>query len=240
MVFFLRPPLFSSPLPNNIFRSKTGFNEIDDLFTLLIKNNIPTGINCVLNKNNFDQIEEIIKYAVEKGINEIEFLRLKPSGRGLNAYLNNKMTLQQNINLYPVLVRLAEQYKIDLKIDCSFVPMICFHNPDKELLEKTAVNGCEAGNILLGIRSNGQVSGCSFLNTLDLNVFQLKEKWQSDRNLKILREFENNMDEPCKSCEYLSICKGGCHAVSEIISQDIQAPDPDCPKVRIDTQEVKI
>src|SRR5262249_40170759 len=36
-----------------------------------------------------------------------------------------------------------------------------------------------------------------------------------------------NGPEPCRSCEYLSLCRGGCRAVSASPT----APDPECPLV---------
>lgn len=214
----------------NIFRkSQVDFETIESSIDILIKNKIPTGINCVVGKRNFDLIPEIFEYASKKGLNEIEFLRFKPLGRGIEYYNDEKTTFEQNIRLLPMLTELSEKYKITAKIDCSFVPMMCYHKPPKELLYSMATYGCEAGNVLLGIKANGKVSGCSFLESEGISVFDLPEKFsgsfQKERNVS------ENISEPCKSCDYLDICKGGCHGISLHVSGIYEDPDPYCPIV---------
>jgi len=85
--------------------------------------------------------------------------------------------------------------------------------------------------VLLGIRSNGQVSGCSFLKSSGLSVFDLASGPSSQGHFEKIASWVQKAPEPCKSCNYLDICKGGCHAVSEYVTGDFKNPDPDCPKV---------
>lgn len=215
----------------SVFRGKDIFSIADNAIDCLIRAGVPTGINCVLGKDNFDNLAALFEYAAKKHLNEIEFLRLKPSGRGKEKYLNQRTTHQQNILLAPRLAKLSDKYKITAKIDCSFIPMLCFYNPPLEMLNKTATYGCEAGNVLLGIRSNGQVSGCSFLKNSGLSVFDLPEGIKREGSFDKISNWLKNAQQPCKSCSYLDICKGGCHAVAEFITNDFGSPDPDCPKV---------
>jgi len=214
-----------------VFRKKNMFDIADKALDLLIQAQVPTGINCVIGKNNFIHIPNIFKYANEKKLNEIEFLRLKPSGRAGDIYQKEKTTLIQNKKLIPMLSKLSRKYKITAKIDCSFVPMLCYHKPPKGMLETLATYGCEAGNVLLGIRNNGAVSGCSFLKNENFDVFELPQKMKEKNYFEHLRKIPEKAQEPCKSCKYLEICKAGCHAVSEFVTGDFYAPDPDCPIV---------
>lgn len=213
----------------SVFRNSMNFAEADNALFYLTDEGIPAGINCVLGKKNFDDIEELFIYAKRMGLNEIEFLRLKPSGRSLKTFLKRKTTYDQNIKLIPLLSDLSQRYSVTAKIDCSFVPMLCYHSPPEELLYSMATYGCEAGNVLLGIKSDGSVSGCSFLDPSGISVFDLKDKFtdsfQKERNVN------DGIEEPCSSCAYLNICKGGCHAVSFHISKDYSKPDPFCPIV---------
>jgi radical SAM protein with 4Fe4S-binding SPASM domain len=214
-----------------VFRSKYMFDVADKALGLLIEAGVPTGINCVIGRNNFDGIAELFEYAAEKKVNEIEFLRLKPSGRGMDKYLKERTTYEQNISLTPKLAELSAQYGITAKVDCSFIPMLCYHNPPRELLDAMATYGCEAGNVLLGIRSNGTVSGCSFLKSSGLSVFDLGQGLRREGTFERITDWVQKAPQPCMSCDYLDICKGGCHAVSEYVTGDFSNPDPDCPKV---------
>ncbi|MBA3818998.1 MAG: SPASM domain-containing protein, partial [Deltaproteobacteria bacterium] len=37
--------------------------------------------------------------------------------------------------------------------------------------------------------------------------------------------------EPCASCSYHELCRGGCKVVSAHVLGDLTAPDPECPRV---------
>jgi len=214
------------------FRGLDRFDIADRALDNLVAAGVPTGVNCVLGGKNFSQLEALFKYAKKKKLNEIEFLRLKPSGRGKELYLEGRTTFEQNVELVPLLGRYSHKYKITAKIDCSFVPMYCYHNPPKEVMEGMATYGCEAGNVLLGIRSNGSVAGCSFLDSSGLSVFDLPRALAERQGIFAhSTSWADRAPEPCLSCDYLGICKGGCHGVSQFITGNFDDPDPDCPIV---------
>jgi radical SAM protein with 4Fe4S-binding SPASM domain len=120
---------------------------------------------------------------------------------------------------------------MEAKIDCSFIPMLCYHRPPVDFLDKTATYGCEAGNVLIGAKSNGKINGCSFLPAIELSIFDFHAQWYTNPYFKELRSWPTRAAEPCRSCSYLKICKGGCHAVALHESGSMDAPDPDCPTV---------
>lgn len=215
-----------------IFRGKNYFADINEAFDMLIEAHVPAGINCLIGKNNFQNLETIFLFAKNKKVEEIEFLRFKPSGRGKDSYFEQRTTNEQNIELAPLLAKFSDRYGITAKIDCSFVPMMCYHNPSIKLLHSIATYGCEAGNVLLGIRSNGAVSGCSFLENTGITVFDFPQAFHNNPDVfSESRKWTEQAAEPCKSCKYLDICKGGCHAVSKFILGDYGKPDPECPFV---------
>lgn len=215
-----------------VYRGNNGFAAADRGIDCLVNAGVSTGINCVLGRKNFHHLETLFRYARSKKLKEIEFLRLKPSGRGKDLYLQARTTFEQNIQLIPLLARYSRIYKVTAKIDCSFVPMYCYHQPPVEVLEGMATYGCEAGNVLLGVRSDGSVSGCSFLAGAGISVFDLPGAYRDpDGVFKSMRSWLDRAVEPCLSCKYLQICKGGCHGVSLYMTGNYDAPDPDCPIV---------
>ncbi len=214
-----------------VFRGKDMFEVADKALDMLVAAGVPAGINCVLGRKNFDGIGELFEYSRNKELNEIEFLRFKPSGRAGQMYEEECTTYEQNISLTPLLAELSARHGIDAKIDCSFVPMFCYHRPPRKILESMATYGCEAGNVLLGIRSNGAVSGCSFMKSQGLSVFDLPSAFGGQECFEKVRTWTQRASQPCRSCEYLDICKGGCHAVSEHVTGDFDSPDPGCPFV---------
>ena len=213
-----------------VFRGRDMFAAADKAIDMLVAAGVATGINCVVGRRNFDSIGDVFDYGAGKQLNEIEFLRFKPSGRGRELYEKERTTYEQNVALIPMLAKLSEQYDMTAKIDCSFVAMMCYHGPPLDVLDKLATYGCEAGNVLLGVRSDGSVSGCSFLRSSGVNVFELSV----GGNTKLRERMRRWVDEapaPCGQCKYLGVCKGGCHAVAEYVTGDFDRPDPDCPIV---------
>ena len=213
------------------FREKPGFEAAKQALEWLVESNVPAGINCVVGRDNFEGIEEVFHLAADTGANEIEFLRLKPVGRAARDFDLKKTLPTQNNRLIQFLHECEERYDVPAKIDCSFLPLLVDADPPRELLERLAAYGCEAGNVLLGVRSDGLVSGCSFLEPGALSIHDLKNGWHKDSSLTTCRNFVKTAPEPCRSCDFLDICKGGCRAVALFVTGDWRGLDPDCPRV---------
>jgi radical SAM protein with 4Fe4S-binding SPASM domain len=209
------------------------FATTDGALDLLVQAGVPTGINCVLGQRNYDRLPALFAYARDKGLNEIEFLRFKPAGRARDkaVYAREKMRFEQNIDLAPRLAELSSEMNVTAKIDCSFVPMFCYHRPPPEALTAMATYGCEAGNVLLGIRSNGAVAGCSFLESDGLTVFDLTGNLRERPLFNQLTSWIERAPAPCSTCDYLSICRGGCRAITLAEGGGLDGVDPDCPFV---------
>lgn len=196
---------------------------------LLREAGVRVGINCVVTRDGLDGLANLIAFAKERGLVDVELLRLKPSGRGKRDYFERRLTPTQNENFFPFIRDLSLKHGgFPVKIDCSFVPMFCWHRPDKSLMEQFSVYGCEAGNVLVGVRSDGRFAGCSFLSGEE-SIFELPGLWQTSEHLGRLRGWIERAPEPCRSCDYLDICKGGCRAVAAFVAGDAFAPDPECP-----------
>jgi radical SAM protein with 4Fe4S-binding SPASM domain len=182
----------------------------------------------VVSRGNFDSLTDMFDFAGKRGLTDLEFLRLKPAGRGKLDYFERRLMPAQNREFYPKIRDLSREHGVAAKIDCSFVPMFCWHAPDKALMEQFSVYGCEAGNVLLGVRSDGRFAGCSFLSGEE-SILDLPRLWESSGQLSRLRSWPDSAPEPCRSCDYLDISKGGCRAVAGFVSGDFHAPDPECP-----------
>ena len=214
-----------------VFRGRDMFETADRALSFLVEAGVPAGINCVLGRRNFSGLEDLFCYAEKKGVNEIEFLRFKPAGRAVHSYAREATDLRQNIALVPELSRLSERHGISAKIDCSFVPMLCYHRPPMEALTGLSTYGCEAGNVLLGVRADGAVAGCSFLQASGMSVFDFATGFERNERLERLTTWIDRAPEPCRSCDYVQICKGGCRAVALAVEGHLDSPDPDCPWV---------
>lgn len=212
---------------------RTGsFAALDRGIRRLKRAGVALGMNCVVSRRNHPLLAEVVRYASEMGLNEVEFLKWKPSGRGRNGYAESALTQEMIRGFYPMLMTLPRPDSLALKIDCSLVPALLYHRPPRDELEKLCVSGCMGGDFLLSVRSDGVFSGCSFIeNPQRESIFELPERWRSSRHLNQFRDLAASAAEPCRSCEYLSLCRCGCRATALFHTGEFSAPDPECPFV---------
>jgi len=216
-------------------RGVDGFKIADQAIRNLVEVGNHVGINCVVSSKNFHHLLEIVGYGEERGVESILFLRFKPRGRGKSLYHEMKLTPEQNKELFPVLTELQRKTEIILEVDCSFVPMVCYHRPSTEVLQFWGVEGCPAASLLLGIFPNGEFNACSLSEEIGGDTFQLPQQWKGPNiHLEKFRNWTLKAKPPCNSCSYLEICQGGCHIVAEYVTGDFYHPDPECPRVEAD------
>ena len=211
-------------------RGSDAFSERARAVDLLLEAGVKVGLNCVVTRRNFDQLAGVLSFAGGRGLTDVEFLRLKPAGRGKLDYYEKRLTPAQNREFYPMIRSLSLQYGVPAKIDCSFVPMFCWYRPDKTMMEHFSVYGWKAGTGQLGVRPTEKYRGGSSLSGEE-NIFELPRLWSASEHLSRLRGRPERAPEPCRSCDYLDICKGGCRAVAGFVAGDTFAPDPECPFV---------
>ncbi|MDZ7860637.1 MAG: radical SAM protein [Candidatus Krumholzibacteriota bacterium] len=110
---------------------------------------------------------------------------------------------------------------------------------DKEEVIRTARNeglgfwtGCYAGVLMVGIRSNGDVTGCltmpDELTAGNLRDKSLKEIWEDNDSFSYNRTFDRKfLAGDCAACEQSDICRGGCRTMSYYLTGGLYG-DPCC------------
>lgn len=213
-------------------RGWDGFEQARSALQRLRMHGRNVGINMVLLRSNFSAIRPVVRLAAQLRLSEVELLRLKPGGRSGPSYAEQRPTAEQLQRLLPLTLRLGLRHRLALRLDCSLVPAICGHRPDPRLLEFFMVRGCEGGNLLASVDARGRTRACSFSPWIEGSAETLDRDWATGGAFTRFRELEHELPEPCASCEYLYLCRGGCRAVAFHLTGDARAPDPDCPRVR--------
>jgi radical SAM protein with 4Fe4S-binding SPASM domain len=204
----------------------------------LVRAGVRVGLNVVVARSTFDRLDEVVAWAKERGLLEVELLRLKPAGRAAApAYLEQRLTSEQRRALFPRVLELSRRHGIAIKLDCSAAPFVACHSPDVEVMERFEVAGCIGGLSLAGIDDRGRVQACSFFRAEDdPDARDLERVWASPSSFGPFRGYVENAREPCRSCDYLRVCRGGCRAVARFLTGDELAPDPECPRVEAHQQ----
>ena len=219
-------------------RGFDGFARADAaLRRLRAKKKREVGINVVVTRHNFAELDAIFAYASEQRLSEVELLRFKPSGRGASAYKDLRCTAAQHAAFLPTVLAAAKRHRVRVKVDCSYTPMLAHHRPDRALLAELCVYGCTGGDFLIGAKPDGRITACSFAAPPPLlqlgkrpSVTELATYWNQPGAFGAFRTWREAA-EPCRSCEYHSLCRGGCKVVSAHVGGDPSAPDPECPRV---------
>ncbi len=199
---------------------------------------VRVGVNVVLTRQSFPQLEQTLVRARELGACEGQLLRYKPAGRAASIdYLASRMTSAQRRDFAPTLRRLSgllcAQDDFSLRIDCALTPLL---STDPEImsepsrLSRFGVFGCEAGASLAAVTVGGRVAPCSFAPATNLHAVDLPAGFAADTELERWRSYVESPPEPCSSCAIRGVCKGGCKVVSTFVSGG-HGPDPECPRV---------
>jgi len=208
------------------------FAEADEAVKLLARAGCKIGLNTVLCRQSIDHMEELVAYAASRKVRQIEFLRFKPAGRAVALYDEMKPTTAQLDSLFPRLVDAMKKYKVRLLVDCSLAPMVYMHLPDPKKMDLLGVTGCLGGNMLMSVTPDGRPAPCSFAAPHEADIFDVENWWRNDDVFALFRTWTDRAPEPCRSCDYLHLCKGGCHVVAEHVTGNPLEPDPDCLFVR--------
>jgi radical SAM protein with 4Fe4S-binding SPASM domain len=215
-------------------RGFDGFARADAGIAALRRVKKEIGINVVVTRANFDELDAIFAHARRRKLNEIELLRFKPSGRAAHGatYDQLRCTDAQHRAFLPMILRLARKRRMRVRVDCSYTPMIAHHDPGAELLAQLAVYGCTGGDFLIGAKATGVMTACSFAAPPagKPRVTELVSYWNADDAFAPFRTWREDATAPCTSCAYHHLCRGGCKIVSGHAG-DARAPDPECPRV---------
>lgn len=213
-------------------RGFDGFARADRAIESLRAKKTEIGINVVVTRDNFDELDGLFAYAARRRLSEIELLRFKPSGRGAVAYQQLRCTDAQHRRFLPTILAAAKRHRVRVKVDCSYTPMLAHHDPDPKLLAQLCVYGCTGGDFLVGAKAGGQLTACSFAAPAPgrPKIEDLATYWSSPDAFGAFRTWKTAR-EPCRSCRYHDLCRGGCKVVSAHLAGDLDSPDPECPRV---------
>jgi radical SAM protein with 4Fe4S-binding SPASM domain len=212
-------------------RGFDGFARADRAVVALRKVSKHVGINCVVTRDSFDGLGRVFAYAKSRKLREVELLRFKPSGRGVKTYEQLRCSDEQHRALVPTILKLARKHRLRVRLDCSYTPMVTHHRIKPKVMRWLAIYGCAGGDLLIGAKASGMLTACSFAPPVERRVDGLGAYWDEDGAFGPFRRWREAAAEPCRSCDYLALCRGGCRVVTMHTTGDASAPDPECPRV---------
>jgi len=190
------------------------------------------GVHFVPMKLNYREFKRLYWLCHNREVNEIGVLRFVPQGRGQKNEAALKLSLKEFEELNRVLANMTSKptnpnIRVGRPVDFRFL-----------LGSSFAKSKCDAGLSRCLIAPDGKVVPCpAFKQNQQYIAGNVKSSslvgiWNKSSVWQEFRHFEyTQMNEPCKSCEYLHQCRSGCPAQRFLRYKDIYAaPDPCCFK----------
>lgn len=198
-----------------------------------------TGVNTVLSRRNWDHLDALADALVARGVSEWQWVRFKPAGRGRDAYDDLALAPEQAAEILPRALAIEARTGLVLRTDCALVPFLAAHEPPPDLMNRLGVQGCVGGESLWTRHADGAWTPCSFAEAPELSSDDrgpMAALWSDSPTLQGWRSWADAPPEPCASCAWRSVCRGGCRVVARHVGGDPFAPDPECPRVQAHTR----
>ena len=194
------------------------------------------GVNTLLSRPLLEErsaLEDLGAVLRERGAHEWQWLRFKPAGRGAGAWSALAAPVQQLDALWSrAQSLLAVLDPLVLRWDCALVPFLAHAGGDPARAARMGVRGCPGGHGLAARDHRGRWAPCSFSATASDPGLDLRTAWHTEPTIRAWRGRASAPPEPCASCAWQSVCRGGCRVVSDFLTGEPLAPDPQCPRVR--------
>ncbi len=187
------------------------------------------GVNTVITRQNIGELDDLAEELSHRGVAEWQWLRWKPAGRGALRYPELALREEEFLQLWPKTLELEARFGLTIRWDCAMVPFLAAHGLDPEPARLLGLRGCTGGEDLLARTADGRYVPCSFAKGGAAGP--AAEAWKLDSQLLAWRDRAASPPEPCRSCDWQPLCRGGCRIVAEHLTGDALAPDPECPKV---------
>lgn len=208
-------------------RGNGTFEQAINSVKYLIDAGISVRFGSTINKENYNEIPQIIQLAKDNFVEVVAFFRYMPSskrGDGLDL---------DKYDMLKIARQLVESDKDSIKIKnekgekfyLNFSPAGFF----TFLLRAQDINKtiCTAGGGKFNLQSDGVVTPCSHLPMAVGNIFNEEpqcvwEKFESvTNNIRVI-------PQECLSCKYANQCRGGCKGISYIKYGDFIHKDDAC------------
>ena len=185
-------------------------------------------ISVVMTRHNVGQLDEF-KALADRFDAQLRITRLRPSGRGADAWDDLHVTAPQQRELYDWLVAHGE----NVLTGDSFFHLAGYGDA------LPGLNLCGAGRVVCLIDPVGDVYACPFAiheNFLAGNVRSpggFERVWRSSELFASLRTPQAG--GACTSCSAYDACRGGCMAAKFFTGLPLDGPDPECVRGNAET-----
>lgn len=185
---------------------------------------IKTSLSTVICKINHTAIQELIAFALQHGVHQLNFHNFKCSGLGYSNKDELDLSAEEWKEFYLAAMKAKQEVKgIEISLDDPIIASLGMKTETASL-----VKGSVCGKLSLNIKSNGDITPCGFIPIVIGSIVtdDLKAVWD---NSSVLDRMRNKKPTgKCASCNSYEDCLGGCSARALALTGDFNNPDPHC------------
>lgn len=189
-------------------------------------------IHFTVTRNNYTELDDIIKFSHENGARVLNLFFLICTGRAESA---SDITAEQyEYILIQTITAQAVYPDMIIRPRCAphFKRIAHQLNPDSPITRVSGFDGdgCIAGSHYCRVAPNGDITACPYIDTPSGNIRQQSflSVWDQAPEFESLRNPQLN--GACGECEYKKLC-GGCRARPLAMGGDLMDSDPYCAYV---------
>lgn len=176
---------------------KGAFKKTVNGIKLLKKAKIPVDASISITKYNYTEIPKILQLLMDLDIDNFKMWPITYSGR----------SKKEDFFIT------CEEFRYVMEADRKF-EIEKLKKGKEKFHYSTAISNCGIGRGSLTVKSNGMVVPCPMFTEEDslgnIRDNTLTDIWNTAPFLKMVRSISVFKTEPCKTCEFAAVCKGGC------------------------------
>jgi len=204
------------PEKHDEFRGVKGsWQKAVNALTALKQNGVLVQVNTTVTQQNLGEIDEIMSFTEQIGVENFHLFFLVPTGRGTKF---TDISPAQYENMITSTFAKTGKHKLNVRPSCA--PQFMRIAQAMGLDMKQWIRGCLAGLYYCRVYPNGDITPCPYLPIKLGNIKEqtFSEIWFNSEVFKNLRDF-NTLKGKCGVCDYRNIC-GGCRARAYGLSSD--------------------
>ncbi len=167
------------------------------------------GISMAIDRRNFGRIQEMAEFATSLGVDHLSYMQVRPNQP--ESFQHYDWSDYEKIchNLYELVIK--NRSRLDVYTHDPFMLTLADERLNEgELADFEAHNVCNAGQRMMSIAPDGDVSGCNFI---ERSVGNWHETSLSDIWDQLVNDCATDTgDSPCKDCSGFNQCRTGCKA----------------------------
>lgn len=208
-------------------------------------------INTTVTKQNYTQIDDVIKLAIKLGAVACHFFFWVPTGR-TKEMVGQELNPGEYEEILTWLAKKTKEVDIEIRTTCAphyfrisrepalnipplyppstrdIPPCPPLEGVRGKIFQPAGERGCLAGTAFCFISYQGEVFPCGYLdiNCGNIKNQSFKDIWENSQVFNALRDLSRYRGK-CGRCEYLKIC-GGCRARAYAKTGDYLEEEPNC------------